>query len=1105
MKMKVVFSHFPGLIALFCAMRLCFAGDFSMHELNLSHSDGLYAKGEEIVVTGTLLKAGEAAPGCTLRVVTTWESAKVLSTQDFPCDGNPFRVSCRSDIPGWVYFKFQVIGPDGQVVQAPGAKSPQGKKELVDEIGAIVALEDIRIADKEPVDFDEFWRNERARLDTVPMNPRLEALDSGCEGISLYAVKLDAGVSRPVTGYLAVPVWAKPKTLPIFLSFLDGVNGDTYRSWAVSTASRGAAAFITTWHGFDVNREQKYYVENCATIQPWKTIGSRDTFYTREIYVRALRAADYLKTRPEWNGRDFLVGGASLAGAQAAAVAALDSDVTIAFIHSPGQCGYNGDLAGRRCGGTFSGLSPALKTPEARHAVAYCEVGHLARRIRCECYFCTGFADENCMPSHVLAAYNNVPATVRKTLCTNPRTGHYGTTRDVLAECRQTAFFRDYWRAHAGDLPAADDFRPVESDGEQGAPLSLGFEKDLPPEFRLAKGYQCGAGLGENGSGGLRLQRGPGEEYVFSWMPVVGLKEGRTYRFKASVKLTGIRLPDGSPVADGEIETIGFDFHDRHGKYVRSRYFPVHVVNGGCDWIHLDESFAMESVEARLVFFLKDLSCQSCQWDNVSIEQEDQNAAVIYPVLPKMLRLDATGAVRMRTLLEGDARDEEFFVLFARLPDGREFRSTIQDGFSEFRLGELPEGVTDVQFVLGDRRTMRIAAEVVYPFHRTVAVMGEGAVRLDESGRMSIDGKPFFPVGMFWENVSMTRQDFDRMKAMGVNCVLPYLSYRFRLPEATAPDNTSLADIRRSMDILHENGFKLIFCLLDVYGHHGDVRRFEDAEEMDDILRVTVNGLKDHPALLAWYISDENPLSDLPMLLRMREMINELDPCHPVVTLTYVLEHFGRFAPTGDVFMADCYPVHDETTQSMAKIRSCLQTANQDARIGLWWCQQIFNWGIYECPHHPEQPYSATRYPTEEEMRSHNLLALNNRARAVIAYAYNSIAAQEAYDPGCSQHCWAAIANVLKLTRELEPFYMADEVPRVLCRQAVGQSVVEACRHVANDGRRIVVVTSDGPGEVRTVIDVGAAGLTSRFGHCRELGGGRYEFSAVNTASDILE
>ena len=150
------------------------AGDFGIRNFKIDHANGFYKRGEDVVVSGVLLKAGKPAPEYKLRAITKWESVKVVATQEFPCDGKPFRVIFKSDKPGWVYFIFQVIGPDGKVVIAPAAQLVQGgKKELVAEIGVMIGADEIRPADECPADFDEFWKNERAKLNAVPINPRL--------------------------------------------------------------------------------------------------------------------------------------------------------------------------------------------------------------------------------------------------------------------------------------------------------------------------------------------------------------------------------------------------------------------------------------------------------------------------------------------------------------------------------------------------------------------------------------------------------------------------------------------------------------------------------------------------------------------------------------------------------------------------------------------------------------------------------------------------------------------------------------------------------------------------------------------------------------------
>ena len=429
-----------------------FADDFAVEDLKLNKPKGFYKKGEEIVVTGVLLRNKRPAPGYKLRALTRWESVKLVASRDFHCDGKPFKVTFKSDQPGWVYFAFQVIGPDGKVVEVPGPRVLQCiKRKQVAEIGAMIDPQELRPADEIPEDFDEFWRGIRAKLDRVPMNPRLEKIDSGRKGIDLYTVKLDAGVSRPVTAYLAVPVGAKEKEFPIYLTFLSGVDGDANRNEALKMAARGCVAMIATWHGFDVDRKPAYYKENCRKLSRWKSAeGGREAFYYREMFIRALRAAEYLKSRPEWNGKDFLVGGGSLAGGQAAAVAAFDPQVTLAFIHTTSLCGYNADRAGRKRSLPFHWQKDSDITPAMRAAVPWYDTVHFASRFKCEVYFCTAFCDEICTPSNVYSAYNSVPAGVKKFMTTNPRTGHYGTTADVLGRKRLNRFFRDYWKKRGG-------------------------------------------------------------------------------------------------------------------------------------------------------------------------------------------------------------------------------------------------------------------------------------------------------------------------------------------------------------------------------------------------------------------------------------------------------------------------------------------------------------------------------------------------------------------------------------------------------------------------------------------------------------------------------
>ena len=415
------------------------AGEFAVRNLKLNHADGFYKCGETVVVTGELVKAKQPVTEGKLRVLVKWEN-KQLSQTDLPCDGKPFRIAFdKGDKPGWVYFGFQVIGEDGKVVENPAPKPPQGKKKLVAEIGAMYEPGKIRSSYPIPEDFMEFWKAERAKLDQVPVNAKVEKLDSKTPGFDLYSVTVETGADHPVTAYMAIPTGAKPKSLPIYIGYQSHSASGIVPGIAVKLAKRNAIGMFATWHGLPLGQPPEFYKKECRYFNGGIGLEQPDKWRFHGMYLRVLRALDYLKTRPEWNGKELIVEGGSLGGCEAACAAALDPAVTLAIISVCGFCDYNGDLDGRR-GSTVSKHRGA-KTDTARRTLGYHDAVSFARFIKCETYFCTGFADEQCAPSSVYAAYNNLPAETKKAMFVNLRTGHYGTTYDVKAGKRLKELF----------------------------------------------------------------------------------------------------------------------------------------------------------------------------------------------------------------------------------------------------------------------------------------------------------------------------------------------------------------------------------------------------------------------------------------------------------------------------------------------------------------------------------------------------------------------------------------------------------------------------------------------------------------------------------------
>ena len=654
--------------------------------------------------------------------------------------------------------------------------------------------------------------------------------------------------------------------------------------------------------------------------------------------------------------------------------------------------------------------------------------------------------------------------------------------------------------AAAFAAPQLKDFAPLDRNDQGEILLLYDFEQGskLPPVNRYHKVVK---GEGVTGGGGLVLTRPKrGGKYTPVLQKITGLEPGRIYRLSVMYRVRGLRDAAGNPVTNMiDVATVAMR---KNGRSVSSGRIRAAVKNGECDWTTGSAEFLMrpDYDEVVIQLLLKNtLTCRQVAWDNVKLEKLGESLAV-YPVLPKLMRPDKTGYVKLRVVDTGRVRE---LTAFARTADGREFNAPVRDGFAEFKLGEFPAGIHPVDFLIGDVKAKKIVNASRFPFNVTIAKPPVGAVTVDESGRLFVDGKPYFPIGFYVEQrPDFTVDDVKLLREAGVNTILPYRTQKMRLPDNQG--EIGLAAVRRTLDYLYANGIKTVFCLLPFNyppDRPGAVLEYDGVKGRSALIEYVVNGVKDHPGVLAWNVADENPISEMDKVSEMRFQLGRLDPFHPVATLTNLPDNYIWFGPTGDFMMIDKYPIYRDSTQSMSIVRECFEKQEKECKLGMWFVPQAFNWGIYR----RGEKYSDFRYPTEEEIRSQILLSLNFRARGVLIYAYDASRRQELLDPGSRKWFWPRVKAVTLLAGELSPFFLADAAPEAVKLASTGQSRVEAKLHKANDGKMIVVITSDGPGEGAAVLDVGRDNLKSRFGNTKALGGGKYEFSAMNIASDILE
>lgn len=441
-----------GLLAITSAAAFA---DYSV-DVRLDKSDGFYKVGEETVCTATLLNDGKPAVGEKLRC-TVKRERDILRQDEFLCDGKAVTIRASMDRPGWLFFGFEIIGPDGNPRQGEGIFKHRMKPTIVGEIGAMYDANKITALDSRPVDFDAYWASCRSKLDQVPLDPKLTEIDvpRALQGkVKCYSIEVQCLGRTPVTGYLAVPEKARAQSLPACVDYLSMVWQDASRTVPVEMASKGVLSLYVSWHGLPTGRTADAYKR---IAQTWYEEGGkagdtdRDTWFGHDMYLRVMRALDFIKSRPEWNRKELVVRGGSLGGIQSIAAAALDPAVTLAIVSVPSGCEYNGYQQGRDAAALYRGKEAVARIeadPRRAVTLAYHDGVNLAPRIKCDIYVCTGFADELCTPSSVFAFYNALPATTKKFMSSNPSTGHYGTTKNTAGDKRLWDVFRSVTVSH---------------------------------------------------------------------------------------------------------------------------------------------------------------------------------------------------------------------------------------------------------------------------------------------------------------------------------------------------------------------------------------------------------------------------------------------------------------------------------------------------------------------------------------------------------------------------------------------------------------------------------------------------------------------------------
>lgn len=396
--MKLLFfPHRSGVLLAFVALTVTASTSFAGLSVKITPDtpSGVYAPGE--TASWTLeIKPDPASPAPELSYRITKDGSVPVSNGKLDLSAAPLKLSASRSDAGTLVAQVFVAGNSKPVAVG----------------GAIFAPENIAPSAPEPPDFDAFWQSKIQELAAVPMNPVLEKMPDAknTPGVDYFTVTLDNIRGTKVRGQLARP--SDEGKYPALLVFQYAGVYPLKQESVINDAKEGWLVFNISAHDQPIAEPKEFYdALNAGELKNYTRIGNedRETSYFLRMFLGAARAAEYLASRPDWNGEILIATGTSQGGLQAFAAAALCPKVTGVMTVVPAGCDVYGTLANRGSSWPYW-LSTTGQSDRDRNKIrttaGYFDGINFAARIHCPTLVAYGLADETSHPAGVAAALN---------------------------------------------------------------------------------------------------------------------------------------------------------------------------------------------------------------------------------------------------------------------------------------------------------------------------------------------------------------------------------------------------------------------------------------------------------------------------------------------------------------------------------------------------------------------------------------------------------------------------------------------------------------------------------------------------------------------------
>ena len=302
-----------------------------------------------------------------------------------------------------------------------------------------------------------------------------------------------------------------------------------------------------------------------------------------------------------------------------------------------------------------------------------------------------------------------------------------------------------------------------------------------------------------------------------------------------------------------------------------------------------------------------------------------------------------------------------------------------------------------------------------------VSELPKRRVCIDRHGRCLVDGKPFYPLGMFAGGINA--KVLETYTNSPFNCVMPF-----------NPIDRAGLDACQASGVMAFGGRASVI----LGSYWGNRLKLDTQEKVEAFHRKEVMSLKDHPALLGWCVFDEPPASEAPARKRLCELYREWDPDHPMWGVHCRTDDLRDFMQTADVLGFDSYPIgyHGDKAEQVLDAPTIITRKGLELTFGampLWNAPQAYNWAWLKASWNP-----GAQFPTMAEMRSMNWQHVAAGANGVISFSFSSMYKQPEFQEVWNQTVAAneeiAKAVPVLLSVEPRPSVVPSDRKRLSCR-----------------------------------------------------------------------